>query len=249
LYLIRIVTSSPDPAPLPPLPIPHRRRRPTRRTAHTREAIVAAAIDVLDEAGTSGISMRRVAERLGTGAASLYAHVSGKEELLELVFDELAGQVRLPTPDRLRWREQIHEIFSDWRAILVAHRDVALVGLAWIPTTPNMLQASETVVAILRAGGLTDRIVSLAADQLAMYVAADAFEEGLLEVRGLSPDGAARYYEDAHDFYRALPADLYPTLAALTDDIIRPDGEERFSFGLDALIAGFEALTARERAG
>ena len=119
LYLIRIVTSSPDPAPLPPLPIPHRRRRPTRRTAHTREAIVAAAIDVLDEAGTRGISMRRVAERLGTGAASLYAHVSGREELLELVFDELAGQVRLPTPDPLRWREQIHEIFSDWRAILL----------------------------------------------------------------------------------------------------------------------------------
>jgi AcrR family transcriptional regulator len=57
------------------------------------QTIVAAAIDVLDEAGVAGLSMRRVAQRLGTGAASLYAHVSGRDELLELVFDQLVGQL------------------------------------------------------------------------------------------------------------------------------------------------------------
>src|ERR1700741_3352131 len=66
--------------------------RPTRRPALTVEAIVAGAIEVLDEAGVAGLSMRRVADQLGTGAASLYAHVSGKDELLELVFSELVGQ-------------------------------------------------------------------------------------------------------------------------------------------------------------
>src|SRR6202000_3281865 len=80
-------------AALPPPPrFPRPSRRPTRRTALTVEAIVAAAIDVLDEDGVVGLSMRRVADQLGTGAASLYAHVSGKDELLELVFDELVGQ-------------------------------------------------------------------------------------------------------------------------------------------------------------
>ena len=47
----------------------------------------------------AGLSMRKVAQRLNTGAASLYAYVSGKDELLELVFDELIGQVPLPEPD------------------------------------------------------------------------------------------------------------------------------------------------------
>jgi len=91
-------------AALPPPPrFPRPSKRPTRRTALTVEAIVAASIEVLDEAGVAGLSMRRVADQLGTGAASLYAHVSGKDELLELVFDELVGQVPLPEPDPAIW--------------------------------------------------------------------------------------------------------------------------------------------------
>ncbi len=57
---------------------------------------MAAAVEVLDESGVAGLSMRKVAQRLDTGAASLYAYVSGKDELLELVFDELVGQVDAP---------------------------------------------------------------------------------------------------------------------------------------------------------
>src|SRR5215469_8232639 len=101
---------------LPPPPrLPGRQRTPTRRSSSLSvEAIVAAAIDVLDEAGMAGLSMRKVADRLGTGAASLYAYVSGRDELLELVFDELVGQVELPEPDPKRWREQLMEMMYDF---------------------------------------------------------------------------------------------------------------------------------------
>jgi AcrR family transcriptional regulator len=67
---------------------------------------VLAAIDVLDESGVAGLTMRRVADRLLTSPSALYAHVASKDELLESVFDELIGRVRLPEPDRLRWRER-----------------------------------------------------------------------------------------------------------------------------------------------
>ena len=89
---------------LPAAPARVTRRRPAagRKPALSVPVIVAAAIEVLDEAGFAGLSMRRVADRLGTGAASLYAHVSGREELLELVFDALVGQVRLEEPDPAR---------------------------------------------------------------------------------------------------------------------------------------------------
>ena len=101
----------------PPLPRPT--KRPTRRTALTVEAIVAAAIELLDEAGVAGLSMRRIADQLGTGAASLYAHVSGRDELLELVFDELVGQVPLPEPDPKIWREQVRQMARDLRRVLI----------------------------------------------------------------------------------------------------------------------------------
>ena len=123
--------------------------------------------------------MRRVADRLGTGAASLYAHVSGREELLELVFDALVGQVKLEEPDPARWREQVHRLLRDLRDILASHTDAALAGLGRVPTAPQTLAAAEVLTAVLRAGGLTDRVVALGFDQLVLYVSASAYEAGL----------------------------------------------------------------------
>ena len=55
------------------------RQERKRRTTLSREAIVEAALAVLDAEGLEGVSMRRVAQRLGTGPASLYQHVSNKD--------------------------------------------------------------------------------------------------------------------------------------------------------------------------
>ncbi len=240
-----MATSSPEPESALPSPprTPRRRERPTRRTALTVEAIVAAAIEVLDETGVSGLSMRGVAQRLGTGAASLYAHVSGKEELLELVFDELVGRMPLPEPDPACWREQLHQMAGDLRQILISHRDVALAGLGRIPSSPKVLAAAEVVVAVMRSGGLSDRVLALGLDQLMLYVAASAFEDSLYEHRGLNDEELARYFEDVHAFYQRLPTDRFPVLASIADPMTGPDGDERFAFGLDAMLAGFEAMS------
>ena len=232
--------------PVPPR-LPRRREAPSRRTALSVDAIVAAAIEVLDEGGMAGLSMRRVAERLGTGAASLYAHVSGRDELLELVFDELVGQVPLPQPDPGIWREQIHQMMRGLRAVLVSHRDAALAGLGRIPTSPKVLAAAEVLVAVMRAGGLSDRVVALGLDQLILLVSATAFEDGLMEHSGASAEEIGRYHADVHAFYEGLPAERFPVLASIAPDMTGPDGDERFEFGLSALIAGLEALSDRER--
>ena len=141
------------PAALPAAPPRVARRRPAagRKPTLSVPVIVAAAIEVLDEAGYAGLTMRRVADRLGTGAASLYAHVSGREELLELVFDALVGQVKLEEPDPARWREQVHRLMRDLRDILASHTDAALAGLGRVPTTPQTLAAAEVLTGVLRA--------------------------------------------------------------------------------------------------
>ena len=61
---------------------------------------------------------------------------------------------------------------------------------------------------------------------------------------GRNPEDVQRYYEDVHAFYMRLPADRFPVLASVVDDITGPDGDERFEFGLDVLIAGLEAVSA-----
>jgi AcrR family transcriptional regulator len=187
--------------------------------------------------------MRRVAEELGTGPASLYAYVAGKDELLELVFDELAGQVKVPQPDPRRWRDQVHQVLSDFRQVLIDHRGAALSGLGRIPTTPKMLKATDALAAILRAGGLPDRIVALGLDQLLLFVCADAFEDGILEGTGMTGEEIGLYYRDVRAFYTHLPADRYPTLAQVGPQMVDLD-VDRFKFGLDVLLAGLTAMAS-----
>ncbi|MGH3189250.1 MAG: TetR/AcrR family transcriptional regulator, partial [Streptosporangiaceae bacterium] len=235
-----------DGIPAAPPRVARRRSAAGRKPTLSVPVIVAAAIEVLDEAGYAGLSMRRVADRLGTGAASLYAYVSGREELLELVFDALVGQVKLEEPDPARWREQAHRMMRDFRDILASHTDAALAGLGRVPTSPQTLAAAEVLTGVLRAGGLTDRVVGLGFDQLVLFVSASAYEAGLY--RKADPADIDRYFAGVHAFYASLPADRYPVLTSVAPAMTGPDGDERFEFGLNLLIAGLEAASAAERA-
>lgn len=234
--------------------LPEAPRRVTRRKTAGRpptlsvEAIVTAAIEVIDHAGVSGLSMRRVAEQLGTGVASLYAHVSGKDELLELVYDELVGQVPLEKPDPARWREQVHQMMRGLRDILAEHADAALAGLGRIPTSPQTLTATEALAATLRAGGLTDRVIALGFDQLILYVSAHAFEDSLYTKDRADPADLERYFTEVHMFFAAMPRDRFPVLSSIAPVMFGHGGDARFEFGLDVLIAGMEAASAAERA-
>ncbi|KXO91385.1 TetR/AcrR family transcriptional regulator [Tsukamurella pseudospumae] len=79
-------------------------------TTLTRESIVAEAIRLADEGGLEKVSMRRIADALGTGAMSLYRHVPDKESLVR----EMAAEVgsAYPYPEELLgdpdWRRRVH---------------------------------------------------------------------------------------------------------------------------------------------
>ncbi|HTX01107.1 MAG TPA: TetR/AcrR family transcriptional regulator [Acidimicrobiales bacterium] len=227
-------------SPRPPRPPRSARRRPDLSV----EAIVTAAIAALDDEGVEALSMRSVAARLGTGAATLYGHVASKEELLELVFDELVGQVPLVEPDPASWRQQVVAAMTGLRDVLVSHRDAALAGLGRIPTSPKALAAADCLAAVLRAGGLSERTIALGLDQMVLYVTAFALELSLYEHKGLDPEEIARYFAEVHAFYEALPAERYPALAAISPEMTGPSRDERFAFGLNVLISGMEALDA-----
>ena len=108
----------PNDAAIPPPPWQRAPDRPSRRRRDpiSRDAIVTAAIGLLDREGLSALSMRRLAEELGTGAASLYWHVGSKDGLLDLVMDEIIGEGKVPDPDPEHWQEQLKQVARDQRA-------------------------------------------------------------------------------------------------------------------------------------
>ena len=143
-------------AEIPPPPWQRLPDRPARRRRDpiSREAIVAAAIALLDRDGYDALSMRALADELGTGAASLYWHVGSKDGLLDLVMDELIGEVAVPEADPARWREQVKEVARAQRAVSLRHPYIVRVSIGRIPLGPNALRLNEQVLAIMRAGGL-----------------------------------------------------------------------------------------------
>ncbi len=65
-----------------------------------RDAVVAAALRLLDEEGRDALTMRRLATELRVEAASLYAHVAGKDDLVDAVLDSVLDGIELPPPGR-----------------------------------------------------------------------------------------------------------------------------------------------------
>lgn len=224
-----------------PVPAWKRTRRPTPRPQLSRELIVDTALGLLDADGLDGVSMRRVAEELGTGPASLYAHVANKEELLELLLERVVAEISIPEPDPSRWQEQLLEIGKEAHRVYSGHRDIAAVSLATIPTGPNTLRIAEGMFAIMLAGGVPPKVAGWALDRLALYIAADAYEDSLLaNKQAASGKSFEEFIEDwvagIRDFYENLPADRFPNIAAHVPDLMGGDGTERFEFGLEMLI-------------
>lgn len=212
------------------------------RRSLSRESIVAAALAILRTDGIDGVSMRRVAAELGTGPASLYAHVAHKEELLELVFDVVAGEVPLPEPDPARWQEQIRTLWTDTHAALARNGDIARVALGRVPLGPNALRGAEVAMSLLRAGGVPDTAVAWAVDVVGLYIVANAIEGAVYADRQRSEQDRQAYWEQVRDHLTAVPPDRFPVIAALAPAMMTGGSDERFAFGLDLIIRGLVSM-------
>jgi len=236
----------------PPIP-PWQRapRAPRSRPALSLELIVSTALRLLDEGGMDALSMRKVADALGTGAASLYAYVANKEELLEHVLDRVIGEFEVPDPEPERWAEQVKDGVRAMRRILASHRDVARFAMARIPTRGNALHSIERFLAILRTSGLPDQAVAYAADILPLYATANAYEDALWAERfgSMQPEDYEPFIAQLRDYFKGLPADRFPNITALADVLTRNEGDERFEFGLDLLVRGLQSLATPPPAG
>jgi AcrR family transcriptional regulator len=225
-----------------PLPEPAW-RRPARAAAPrqplTRDAILDAALRVLDREGADALSMHRVARELGTGAASLYWHVRNKDELLQLLSERLGEDLVLPAPDPGHWQDQLKEVLRELRRRAQRHRDLARITLGRLPSGPTLARTTEWLYALLAPAGLPDRVIAYTADLTSLYVGAYAFEESL----GIaSPTGDSLPPEQIvsmlREYLLSLPVDRFPNVHRAIDDLFAGDADDRFEFGIDVIVRG-----------
>jgi AcrR family transcriptional regulator len=232
---------------IPEPPWRQERKPARRRQVLSRELVLETALRILDADGLDALSMRRVAQELATGPASLYAHVANKDELLELLVERILAEVTIPVADPERWQEQVMELAVSVRGTLVAHRDIARATLARIPVSENGLAVGEGLLAILRAGGVQRKAAAMGVDCLSMFVTIDAIE-GAAQAQSGRPAGQedVPLLAQIKEFFQALPRDRFPNTVDLADELISGDGDERFAFGLDLMIRGLASYTAPE---
>ena len=183
-----------------------------------------------------GLSMRKLAQELDAGAASLYWHVGDKEELLSLLLDRIVGESKIPDPDPEHWQDQVREMARAARRLFKSRRDAAQLSMGRIPTGPNSLPVMERTLAVLAAAALPPRLIAYAADLFALYVGAFAYEESMR---------TRRTRRSSPTYLRSLPPEDFPVITGLADDLTAGDADERFEFGVEVLIAGLEALAQR----
>ncbi len=239
--------NTPATAAVPEPPWRRTRKPSPPRRPLTRDSIVEAAVRLLDREGLDAVSMRAVSEELGTGPASLYWHIANKEELLDLVLDKILGDVELPA-DNGTWQEQLKELARAVRRAMSAHRDVARITLARIPTGPNAIVRMEWMLGVMRGAGMPNPVVAMGADAFFLYVNAVCFEEAVpFRAMGQTAELDEQGAEMLEQYFTSLPADRFPNFAALAADLTSGTFDERFEFGLDLLVRGFESFASPKR--
>jgi AcrR family transcriptional regulator len=206
-----------------------RRTRPAK-AALSRDVIVAAAFDLLTREGLPGLSLRKVAAELDTGAASLYVYVDNLGELQSLVLDHALGEITLPGQPTGDWRRDLKDVLVAYFQTLHAHPGLAQLAMITVPSGPNMLHIMETLLGLLSEGGMHGSTAAWAVDLLTLYVTAIAAEQSMHQA---SEDPIRRV---ERSMSAVTPSD-YPHIFAVRDHLFS-GGPERFYWALDVLLAG-----------
>ena len=214
-----------------------------RRRTLTRQRVVSEALTLIAQQGVPALTMRALATRLGVVPGALYRHVRSKELLQDLVLDGVLAEVDGDIDHALPWTEQITVLAHRLQNVLAGHPGVA--GLLTIrdPLGPHSLALAEAFLRPLHAAVFPHREAGLAFFLIVGYTL--GFEAGntrISENEQRVHDPATR--KQLHDFFRSLPDDRFPTLAALGEHVWLDNRHERFAAGLDVLVAGLERRVA-----
>nr|BFD81442.1 TetR/AcrR family transcriptional regulator C-terminal domain-containing protein [Streptomyces sp. Xyl84] len=214
-------------------------------------AITRCARELIEDDGLESLSMRRLAERLDTQAASLYRHVHNKEELVDLVADSLFGDFE-PTvehgPDD-DWRSYLTRVATTYRAFLLDHKDAERVVAGRFAVGKNLVRLMEPMLETLRTAGLNERDSAYVLYLVVVHVQGFV----LHEKAPLSASNAAGLSRElvlttTRDLLEHFPDEEFARVREAAPYLAEPGLDARFRYGLDLLLDGLALRIAESGA-
>ncbi|WP_222871840.1 TetR/AcrR family transcriptional regulator [Nonomuraea sp. PA05] len=203
--------------------------------------IVRAAVELADAEGLEGLSMRKVADRLGFTTMSLYRHVPGRDQLVDLMSDEVMGEHPPAPPAEEGWRARLEAIARQAWEIRKRHPWLAEVrGTRHLPG-PRGVAHYDDMLATLTGTALRPSEVIATIGLLGRFVDAEALvlvERQREERRsGVSEE---EWWGGRDSLYERL--DRYSAITHLWESGGWHHPEDSFEFGLRRLLDGIETL-------
>jgi AcrR family transcriptional regulator len=214
----------------------------SHRRALTRERVVAEALAVIAADGAAALSMRGLAARLGVVPGALYRHVRSKEQLCDLAVDGVLAEVDTQSGRDSGWARQVQVLARRLRAALEDHPGIAALLKTRDPLGPHSLAVAEAFLAALQEAGLPARETAQAFSLVYDYTLGFALSDRTTVNEQRVQDPTTR--RQLREFFRSLPADQFPALAALGEHVWSGDRDQRFTAGLDTLMAGLQSAKA-----
>ncbi len=122
-----------------------------RAGALSEAEILNAALEIIEERGIDGLTMRQLSSRLGVALGATYHHVKNKDALLVLVARSLFDRVEIPAIDDPRdWTLQVREVLLSLTDVFTGQGELA----AWI--LAHFAQTAPSEIMIRMRGMLAD---------------------------------------------------------------------------------------------
>ena len=208
------------------------------RTSLNRDRILRAGVELADRDGLDGLSMRKLAAHLGFEVMSLYNHVANKRDLLEGMLDLVGGEVELPDPATVDWKDGLRQVAADTHARLLRHRWAGPISANHFPG-PNGWRRAETILGLLAAGGFDGHLRDLGYHAITLHVS------------GFTAQQIAYDFDDEfqHEMLDRVEQEFSVAEHPLMADHIRyhldpdhtpGDRPDEFRFVLDLILDGLE---------
>ncbi|NHA66679.1 TetR/AcrR family transcriptional regulator [Phycicoccus flavus] len=206
------------------------RHRPGGRTPLDRATVLAAAVAMADAEGTAGVSMRRLADRLGFAVMALYNHVRSKDELLALMVDAVAAEVPPPDPG-LPPMAAVRAHALDTRAAFVRHPWAPPLWLESLPG-PERVDHMEALLAVLARSGLDPETAHHGFHAVNNHVIGYTLQE---QAMAFPADDLA---DRVAVFLASVSADTHPLTVAHVHEHLGGRTESSFELVLDLILDG-----------
>ena len=217
-----------------------RKTRP--RIPLSRERVLSAALHVADTGGIESLSIRHIANELGTKPMALYNHIANKDDILDGIVDLVFNEIAVPS-EHIYWKTAMRLRAHSARDALVRHPWASILMQSRTSPGPSTLQHQNDVIGCLRTAGFTIHQAAHAFSVIDSYIY--GFTQQQQNLTYTTPEQATAV---AENILHHLPADKYPHLVAMIiEHALQPDYDyaAEFDFGLDLILDGLDALVER----